>query len=167
MLSLLLAWKISIYPASIAIYFENTVHLHFSYIIKNIFQLHGEIAVSLFPRVFILYTHLFPHSLEKNWRPFFIVLIQVILLLEVSLSRLWVIWHHPISPELNTILCDRLLYLDYEYMKEGFASMQQRAMNVSDFVLLVQATHSVAYNVKNVSIQGQVWNFSSSKTKLR
>ena len=134
---------------------------------KNIFQLHGEIAVSLFPRVFILYTNLFPHSLEKNRRQFFIVLIQVILLLDISLSRLWVIWHHPISPELNAILCDRLLYLGYEYMKEDFASMQQRPMNVSNFDLLAQAPHSVAYNVKNVSIQGQVWNFFSAKTKLR
>ena len=52
-------------------------------------------------------------------------------------------------------------------MKEGFASMQLRAMNVSKFDLLAQAPHSVAYNVRNVSTQGQVWNFFSSKTKLR
>ena len=44
-------------------------------------------------------------------------------------------------------------------MKEGFASMQQRPMNDSDFDLLAQAPHSVAHNVKNVSIQEQVWNF--------
>ena len=44
-------------------------------------------------------------------------------------------------------------------MKEGFASMQLRAMNVSKFDLLAQAPHSVAYNVKNVSTKGQVWNF--------
>ena len=48
-------------------------------------------------------------------------------------------------------------------MREGFASMQLRAINVSEFDLLAQALHSVAYKVKNVSIQGQVWkNFSSN-----
>ena len=41
-------------------------------------------------------------------------------------------------------------------MKEGLASMQLRAMNVSEFDFLAQALHSVAYNVRNVSTQGQV-----------
>ena len=54
------------------------------------------------------------------------------------------------------MLRERLLYLDYTYMKEGFTSMQLRAMNVSKFDLLAQAPHSVAYNDKNVSPQGQV-----------
>ena len=49
-------------------------------------------------------------------------------------------------------------------MKEGFGSMQLRAMNVSKFDLLAQAPHSVAYNVKNVSTQGQVGTFFSQKS---
>ena len=59
------------------------------------------------------------------------------------------------------------MYLDYAYMKEDFASMQLKAMNVSKFDLLAQAPNSVAYNIKNVSTQGQVWNFFSSKAELR
>ena len=59
------------------------------------------------------------------------------------------------------------MYLDYAYMKESFASMQLRAINAPKFDLLAQAPYSVAYKVKNVSIQGQVWNIFSSKTKLR
>ena len=50
-------------------------------------------------------------------------------------------------------------------MKEGFALMKLRAVNVSKFDLLAQAPHSVAYSVKNVSTQGQVWNFFLAKTK--
>ena len=52
-------------------------------------------------------------------------------------------------------------------MKEGFGSMQLRAMNVPKFDLLAQAPHSVAYGIKNVSAEGQVWNIFSSKSKLR
>ena len=61
----------------------------------------------------------------------------------------------------HRILCERLLYLDYEYMKEGFASMQLRAINVSKFDLLAQAPHSVACNITKISTQGQVWSFFS------
>ena len=49
-------------------------------------------------------------------------------------------------------------------MREGFASMQLRATNVSEFDLLAQAPHFVAYKVENVSIQGQVWKIFSSNT---
>ena len=51
-------------------------------------------------------------------------------------------------------------------MKEGFASMKLRAVNDSKFDLLAQAPHSVAYYVKNVSTQGQVWNFFSAKNQV-
>ena len=55
------------------------------------------------------------------------------------------------------------MYLDYTYMKEAFASVQLRATNVSKFDLLAQAPHSVAYDVRNVSIVGQVCNLFHQK----
>ena len=99
----------SIYPASAAIYFEHIVHLHFSYITKDIFHLHFHgVARYHFLQKFFLCIHLCFHisrkKLEANFSSWKLsndgLCINSVNTL--FLSRLLVIWHHLTPLELNT-----------------------------------------------------------------